>query len=278
MSKTSKKPKLKLRKGVIWVLVGVVIFGLIWKRVLEIREPNRKEPVVEIPQMIKNDYDFSKYYIYEDDYLHYDDDNYTSCIGIDVSQHNGVIDWTKIKDQGVSFVYIRCGYRGYEGGVLHEDTRHIENSEGALANGLDVGVYFVTQAIDEKEAVAEAKFVLDLVKGYKVKLPIVLDAEYATDHDRIRELTPEQLTANAVAFSEYVRKKGKDCMIYASAAWLQNEYQTGLLQDKNTFWVASYGHDHNPYQYQYDMWQYSNIGELEGISGPVDINIMLIKK
>ena len=117
--------------------------------------------------------------------------------GIDVSQWNGNINWTQVKKAGYSFVFIRVSGRGASGGGLYTDDRYKTNLEGAIAAGLDVGVYTYTQSITVAEAQQEARFVIDLIKGYNINLPIIYDYEFYPN-GRLQNAKLSRTTATAI--------------------------------------------------------------------------------
>lgn len=241
------------------------------------RQPVNTPNTEELDPRYRNTYEFSNF-TYEDGRLAYDSDEYTYETGIDVSVHQKEIDFEKVKNDGISFVYIRVGYRGYSTGELHEDAMFRENIEKATKAGLKIGVYFFSEALNEEEAIEEAKFVLNCIKDYKVALPIAYDMEYATDDDRIKNLGYDELTACAKAFTDTIRSAGYSSTIYESSSWLINSIDMSLLQDHNSFWVASYNTSKMPYNYVFDIWQYTPNGKVDGIETDVDLNIMLKKK
>ncbi len=243
----------------------------------ENRKPVNTPNSVETDPRYRNTYNFSNF-TYIDGRLQYDSDEYTYETGIDVSVHQKEIDFEKVKNDGISFVYIRCGYRGYSTGELHEDSMFRTNIENATNAGLKIGVYFFSEAVNEEEAKEEASFVLNLIKDYKVALPIAYDMEYATDDDRIKNLSYDELTACAEAFTDTIRSAGYDSTIYESSSWLINSIDMSVLQDHNSFWVASYHTGKLPYDYVFDIWQYTPNGKVDGIETDVDLNIMLKKK
>ena len=195
-----------------------------------------------------------------------------------MSVHQKEIDFNKVKNDGISFVYIRVGYRGYSTGEIHEDAYFRENIKNAINAGLKVGVYFFSQATNAKEAQEEAEFVLYCIKDYKIALPIAYDMEYVTQEDRIKDLTNEQLTECAKSFADTIRSAGYDSTIYESSSWLIHSIDMTVLQDYNSFWVASYHTGKMPYNYVFDIWQYTPNGHVDGIETDVDMNIMIKKK
>lgn len=195
-----------------------------------------------------------------------------AVFGIDVSKYNGDIDWQKVADEGVSFAIIRCGYRGSSSGVIVEDPYYRRNIEGALKAGLDVGVYFFTQAVDEKEAIEEASAVLSLLKGYKISYPIFIDSESAGGKGRADDLSVTARSKALQAFCETVRNSGKTAGIYASKNWFNNRLDISKLSADNITWLAEYA-DKPTYGATYQIWQYSSAGRIPGIEGRVDMNL-----
>ena len=192
--------------------------------------------------------------------------------GIDVSKHQGEIDWAKVAAAGVKFAFIRVGNRGYGSGAIVEDAQFEANIKGAISNGIQVGVYFFSQAINEQEAMEEAKFVLDKIAPYKVQCPIVIDVEKVADSEaRMNKISSEQRTANTLVFLQAVEDAGYEAMLY-------HNMEMGLLMlDLAQFegynkWFAYYNKEIY-YPYAFDVWQYSDKGKVNGINGDVDLNI-----
>ena len=188
--------------------------------------------------------------------------------GIDVSKWNGNIDWNAVKNSGVSYVIIRCGYRGSTQGALIEDSMFRKNIEGALAAGLKVGVYFYTQAVNEVEAVEEASMVLALVQKYRISYPIFIDTE--ASGGRADRISKETRTAVCRAFCETIRNAGYTPGIYASKSWFNDKLNTSSLSSYK-IWLAQYA-TKPTYTGRYDLWQYSDKGTINGINGKVDVN------
>ncbi len=211
----------------------------------------------------------------ETGYLTYDDGTYKTIAGIDVSKYQGDIDWDAVKDAGFEFVIIRCAYRGYVTGALNADEGFVDNIEGALDAGLKVGVYVFSQAIDVDEALEEAEFVLDLIEDYEITYPVVYDWEVVIDEDgdtpRTKYITPDQLTNNALVFSERVALEGYTPMVYANKKTAVWKYDLSRMKHID-IWFAEYS-DTPTYFYDFAMWQYSSKGSVPGIKGNVDLNI-----
>ena len=217
-------------------------------------------------------------YTREGSFATYDDEAYTSRIGIDVSRHQGRIDWDRVRQQGIEFAFIRIGYRGYgEEGSMNADQMFIENIEGARAAGIDTGVYFFSQAVNEEEALEEAAFVIDSLKGYELQLPVVYDPESILDDTaRTDNVTGEQFTRNTRAFCDSIRENGYEPMIYSNMLWEAFELDLSKLTDI-PIWYADYEElPQTPYHYAF--WQYSNEGSVDGIAGPTDMDIQMVRK
>lgn len=196
--------------------------------------------------------------------------------GIDVSYYQGNIDWKKVKNSGVEFVIIRVGYRGYgSAGTLVEDPKFKTYLDGATKAGLKVGVYFYTQAITTAEAQAEAKFVLDRIKGYSLQMPVYYDIE-SVDYDTGRldsaGLSKAQKTALCTAFCDTIIKSGYSAGVYANYTWLKYYIDGAGLGKKYPIWLAHYTSNTN-YDQRMDMWQYSGSGTVSGISAYTDVNV-----
>ena len=208
----------------------------------------------------------------------YEDDNYRSRMGIDVSYHQGDIDWQKVKASGVEFVYIRCGFRGYANeGALKEDSKFEEYYKGAKKAGLDVGVYFFAQAVNEKEALEEADFVLNMLKGKVLDLPVVYDPETVGAKDaRTNNVSGEQFTKNSLAFTKRVEEKGFKSALYANMIWQAKKLDMTKLTGVE-MWYADYEPlPQSPYDFR--TWQYSATGSVPGIKGDVDLDLEIVKK
>lgn len=235
------------------------------------------------PDVSVCEYDVTKY-IHDGDMLSYEDDKWTSRVGVDVSGHQGTIDWKKVKAAGIDFTIIRIGYRGYgHTGSINEDKYATANIRGASAAGLDVGVYFFSQAVSEKEAEEEAELTLKILGDTKLQLPVCFDPEniLLEDHTkdpaaRTSSVSKEQFTRNTNAFCTKIKEAGYEPMIYCNMLWeafnLDMSELTGI-----PVWYADYEKKpQTPYAFEY--WQYSNEGKVPGISGVTDMDIQMIQK
>lgn len=219
-----------------------------------------------------------KNFVQEEGKLIYEDDHFSSRLGVDVSHHQGDIDWDKVKADGYDFAIIRIGYRGYgTEGTINLDKNFHDNIKNAQRAGLDVGVYFFAQAINEDEAQEEAEFVLKHLKGYDLDLPVAYDPESILyDEARTDDVTGEQFTKNAKVFCKRIRKAGYEPMIYSNMLWEAYELDLEKLSDY-PIWYADYEPlPQTPYDFV--MWQYTSQGTVDGIKGSVDLNIQFMEK
>ena len=200
-------------------------------------------------------------------------EGYAVSAGIDVSEHQGEIDWAKAAASGVDFAILRAGYRGYgEAGRLVEDPRFRANMAGALAARVPVGVYFFSQAVTPEEAAEEAEFLLSLLSDWapeKLSLPVFYDWEDIS-HDTARTdgLDGETVTACAIAFCERVAAAGYTPGIYAYRYLAYFSYDLPRLA-AYPLWVGALSGESDFY-YAHAFWQNAVVDGIGGISGPVD--------
>ncbi len=225
----------------------------------------------------KHPYDTSLF-VYDGDRVSYNNETYTSRIGVDVSEYNGEIDWSAVKEDGIEFAFIRIGYREYgEDGVLVKDSMFEQNYEGAREQGIDVGVYIFSQAINEDEAAQEARFIFEVLGGRELQLPAVYDGEVIEDDgSRTDTLTKEQNNANTRMFCDMIRVFDYEPAVYSNM--LREAYLLDLsgLSDV-AIWYADYESlPQTPYNFVF--WQYSNAGTVSGIDGNVDLNVQILTR
>lgn len=195
-----------------------------------------------------------------------------STFGIDVSVHQGDIDWEKVKADGVDFAIIRLGYRGYESGEICLDKNFEKNIEGATEAGIDVGVYFFSQATTVSEALEEAEFTLSYIEDYDITYPVVYDWEVIGESDaRTDNISVETLTKCADAFLTAVENEGYSPMLYSNVKTALLKFDLSQLT-RYPLWIAEYKYSPSFY-YDAAMWQYTAEGEIDGIDHEVDLNI-----
>lgn len=237
---------------------------------------NKEYRIPIIPSVPKHDYNWDNIKTTSNGLKYYTENGKkVSLEGVDVSSHQKDIDWVKVKAAGIDFAIIRVGFRGYGTGAIVLDEYFTKNIEGALSAGLDVGVYFFSQALNEEEAIEEANVVLEQIKNYNITYPVVYDAEdISGDTARTDGLLGAQITSNCIAFCEKVKEAGYTPMIYANKRWFLTRLDLTRLTDYD-LWHAAYV-DAPDTPYMYTMWQYSSTGTVDGISGPVDLNVSFV--
>ncbi len=235
-----------------------------------------------LPDVPKCTYDLTKIRTDEETgrkSFHDEENGVTARFGIDVSEFQGEeIDWEQVKESGVEFVIIRLGYRAYgDTGALVMDAMYEQNMKGALDAGLDVGVYFFSQAVSGAEAVEEAEFVLKHIKPYEITGPVVYDTEEIKwDTARTDGNTDKDFTNFCKVFCDTVEQKGYDAMIYSNMKWMAFTLDMEELTEYD-FWYADY-HEIPQCPYDYKIWQYSETGAVPGINANVDLNLWFEKE
>ena len=209
-------------------------------------------------------------------------EDYQTQRGIDVSEHQREIDWPQVASAQLDYAYIRIGRRGYTEGGLFEDPYFTKNIQGAKAAGLDVGVYFFSQAITVQEAIEEAQFVLNHLQSWQVELPVVFDWEKIRNPDgtevpdaRTNGLSMETRTDCAVAFCETIRNAGYTPAVYFNRTLGYYGFDLTRLTDYE-FWFALPEAAYPSFYYAVDSWQYSFSESIPGIGGETDMNLRFV--
>ncbi len=238
------KPKLKKVNMPVYLIIGVIAAGILISVIVCVFSSSSRQEA----------YSFGK----------------DVADGIDVSEHNGSIDWEKVSESK-DFAFIRVGYRGYGDGEIHEDENAEENLENAEKAGIPVGVYFYSQAVSEKEAKEEADFVYKIIKKYNIALPVIIDFEYPVDSDgnatgRLTEYNNnEKENAKIInAFISRIQSKGYIAGVYASSSIYKSKIDMSKIDDDAFIWVADYNSEVT-YNMDYTVWQYSEKGSCGGV-------------
>ena len=229
------------------------------------------------PNVKRNDFDWNKDFYVNSDGLYYSyfkDGEDKGRVAIDVSEFQGDIEWDKVRAAGVEVAIIRIGYRGYGTGAMKSDTKAISNIEGALAAGLEVGVYFFSAAINREEGIEEANFCLDMIKGYNITQPVIIDSEYIAEDESARSnsISVDDRTDVVVGFCETVKNAGYTPMIYGSRDQYLRYLNIDPIGDYE-FWLASY--DTTDFPYHTEGYQYSRYGYVDGIIAYVDLDVWM---
>jgi GH25 family lysozyme M1 (1,4-beta-N-acetylmuramidase) len=259
-------------KMIVLILIAAVICGgLLYWRANTIH--GKYEGLSQQQTYAANPYSSSAYY-WKNGLKKYKDANWTSRNGIDVSAYQGDVDWMKVKKAGISFVMIRAGYRGSTNGTISMDKRFASNMEGAEKAGLDVGVYFYSSAVSTEEAVEEAKWTLKQIQHKGITMPVAFDMEEDSS-SRTYKLSMTQKTKITDAFCSIVKQNGYKPLIYGNPTWINNSLDLSYLTSYN-LWIAHYTNE-TTFQHKYLMWQYSQSGKLPGITGTVDMDILMVQ-
>ena len=198
---------------------------------------------------------------------------YEVLTGIDVSAHQGSVQWDRVAADGIDYAMLRIGYRGYgSSGVLKSDDCFEANLKGVQQAGLGVGVYFFSQAVSVEEARQEARYVLERLGGRKLDFPVVFDWEYI-GHDTARTdgVKGPLITEMALAFCEEIRKGGYEPMVYTNQHLGYLEYDLRKLSGL-PLWLAEYN-SRPGFYYDFSMWQYTEKGHVDGVQGKADLDL-----
>lgn len=243
------------------ILLSDDVYGEIWLPVLE-DVPLSTHPLELLKEEDGRMVSYDKY------------GSINAMTGIDISVYNSVYDWDAVKADGIEFVMMRVGYRTYGGGEIKADTAFQDNYKAAKEAGLLVGAYFFSQAISIEEAIEEAVFTAQQLEGLELDFPVVYDWEiiyHDPDGARTDYVPVDVVTDCTLAFCQHIESFGYQPMIYQNKRTSLFKLDLPRLQDY-PFWLAEYG-DGPTYIYDYDMWQYSCTGTVDGIEGAVDLNI-----
>lgn len=192
--------------------------------------------------------------------------------GIDVSSHQGEIDWQAVADAGIRFAYIRLGYRGYNNGELFTDEYAAENLAAARAAGLKTGAYFFSQAVTVEEAREEADYALSVLDGAELELPLVYDWEFVSAEARTGQIRARELTDFTLAFCRTVEAAGYAPMVYFNTSQGRDLLLLRELE-QYPWWLAKYDLEKD-FLCRVDQWQYTCQGTVPGIRGNVDIDLL----
>ncbi len=226
-----------------------------------------------------HDYDSTGFKITENEYSvpthveYYENDTLVSYTGVDVSKHNGTIDWAKVKAAGIDFAILRAGNRGYGSeGKLLTDSSFETNAKAATDNGIAIGAYIFSEAITVEEAIEEADLILSMIEPYNITYPVIIDIEdIANDTGRNESLTPTELTDIVLAFCNKIESAGYTPMIYGNLKGLIGMLEFERLEGIEK-WYAYYGNELY-FPYDVSIWQYTSSGVVDGIEGKVDLNV-----
>lgn len=245
------------------------------KHTLVVGSNGKEEWVLISPYLPKHEYDFTKLVCQSNLMKYYVEGKQVSFVGASVSKNQDYVDFVKLKKAGIDYVMIRVGARGYSSGQLVLDEYFNDNIKRAADAGLEIGVYFFSQAVTEQEAVEEANMVLESVRDYKLTYPVAFDMEHIdNDTARIDNLSKSEKTKIAKAFLDTVKNAGYIPMLYGDKEWLIKEIDMSKLTAYD-IWLAQI-QDIPDYPYAFAMWQYNNAASIDGIAGYADLSISFI--
>ena len=244
-------------KGIVirWIIAIAVAAAAMWLLALCLKGCNRQEPQATEPTVVSKQ---------------------DGIPGIDVSSHQGEIDWQAVADSGVRFAFVRLGYRGYDSGTIHVDSNARQNLEGARAAGLQVGAYFFSQALTGEEALEEAELALEVLGEFKLDLPLVYDWEFVSKDARTGAMTPQELLACVHSFCGEVEAAGYGPMLYFNRELARTLLDLDRVK-QYPFWLASYTEELN-FSHEVRFWQYTDQGSVPGIEGNVDLDVYFPEK
>ena len=235
----------------------------------------KEEWLLISPYLPKHEYDFTKLVCQSNLMKYYEDGRQVSFVGADISKYQDYVDFVKLKKAGVDFVMLRVGARGYGSGQIVLDDYFLDNIKRASDAGLQIGVYFFSQAITEEEAIEEANLVLANISEYKVTYPVAFDMEHIeNDTARIDALSKSEKTKITKAFLDTIKNAGYKALLYGDKEWLLKEIDLSKLTAYDV-WLSQM-EDVPDYPYKFTMWQYTTDATIDGIAGYADLNISFI--
>jgi GH25 family lysozyme M1 (1,4-beta-N-acetylmuramidase) len=191
-----------------------------------------------------------------------------SKFGIDLSHHNTITDWSKVKSQ-VDFAILKLGNIG-DNKKFWKDEKFDTYYENCVNSGIPVGVYVYCYSNEIANAEEGARQVVEALKDKKLSLPIYIDME----DSEIKAEGKDKLTNICIAFNTIIENAGYWAGVYANRDWFDNYLNKDAIKSKYTTWIATYTSGTNKYEGEYDIWQNSSNGKIDGITGNVDTNYM----
>lgn len=245
------------------------------KHTLVIEDDGTENWVAINQYLTKHEYDYSGLVYKKPIMSYYEEGKKISYTGIRVSKYNEFVDYTKLKKSGIDYAMIRIGARGYSTGQITLDENFDKNVKDAVGAGLDVGVYFFSQAVTEEEAIDEAGVVLAAIAEHEITYPVVFAMDFVeNDTSRVEALTRAERTAIANAFLSLIQEAGYNAMLYADKEWLINKIDLTLLSSYD-IWLSQES-DVPDYPYKFSMWEYTKSAKVEGMAEVAELSISFI--
>jgi GH25 family lysozyme M1 (1,4-beta-N-acetylmuramidase) len=277
-----KKGQLRLIDGaVILALVAIVVCAVVLPKLRTAVDITDDADLIssQVQMLVQPycPYNESGYIDNADGTISYEDSLYTSVAGIDVSSHQGEIDWEAVAQDGISFAIVRLGARGYTAGELSKDEMAMTNLTSARENGLLVGAYVYSQAITPEEAQEEAELALEVLGDFQLDFPIYYDWELDPHAgSRSASMDHSVLTDCALTFCSTIEAGGHEAGIYFYRSLGEDTYDLSQLGDYD-FWL-SHPATRPSFNHSFTIWQYTYEGQVDGISTNVDRDLMYILK
>lgn len=222
------------------------------------------------------DYDFTKMKTTNGKMTYYEGNKKLSRLGVELSEDSGTVDFEALKEDGIDFVMLKIGGRGYGTGLISMDKNFVTNMEAAQKAGFDIGIYFCSQAVTVEEAVEEAKFITDNLISYQIAYPVAFRMDSITnDNARTDILDAEQKTQIVEAFLNDVERAGYEVILYGDKGWLLTEILTSELLKEYDVWLTDSSAIPD-YPYQFKMWEYSVGTTVSGVEKEANYTISFV--
>lgn len=245
------------------------------KHTLVINRDGSEEWVLITPYLPKNDYDYTNLVSQSGRMTYYTDGRVTSYLGVTIDKYDDYVDFGLLRDDGIDYVMVRVGVRGYGTGTITLDEYYTDNISRANQAGLDVGLYFSSQAITVEEATEEAVALIAVAQENKITYPLAIDIGFIlNDTSRIEDLTKAEKTEIIRTFADTIKEAGFNCVIHADKEFLIKEIDLSKFSDVD-IWLDNNG-DLPDYPYAFTMWEYASNGTVDGLNGPADMSISFI--
>lgn len=220
------------------------------------------------PYISKDEIDYTNLFNQSGRMKYFINDRCVSKCGVFVSKEQGKIDFEKVKKDGIDFVIIRVGQRGYDSGTLSEDSSFAENIKNAVEAGLEIGLSFASYAVNKNEAVEEADYLLNQVKDYSISFPVAVEMQ-DTKYDKTRtdSLSKDKRTEAVTAFMKKIADSGLIPVLEGNKRQLIKEVDLSKIMAEYDIWLVDTANEIPDYPYRYDLWTYSNSQEVDGITG-----------
>lgn len=247
------------------------------KHTLITHEDYSTEWVAISPYLTKNELDYTKLFNQGGKLKYYEGENCVSYYGIDISKDQNYIDFNKVKKDGVQFVMIRLGQRGYQSGTITLDDYFKDNLKRATDAGLMVGVTFLSQAVTKEEAAEEANWIIQNTAGYTISYPVVCEiASVRNEKARTDDLSKEDRTTVIRSFFSTLKDAGLKPVLCADKKVLIKDMELSKIMGEYDVWLNQPDVDLPDYPYLFSMWRYSTKGQVDGIAGNVSLDISFI--